>query len=116
MKTALLIATAFLATAASTVHAGSLGNGSWSPSGCGSKPEVPVLDNSTIDTFNNSVTAINDWQQKSRTYLECLIKEANSDNKLIAETANKVQEQYREQLEKISAEAKAAGDAFKPAP
>lgn len=112
MKNALLISTICIASVAGPAYAGSISNGKWSPIGCGNNPEVPLIDKSSVDAFNNSIAAINDWQQKSRTYLECLINEANADNKLIADSANKEQEQYREKLEKISTAAKAASNAM----
>lgn len=112
MKNALLIITAGIIGATAPANAGSLSNGKWSPTGCGNVPQAPMMDNSNIEAFNKSILAFNDWQQQSRTYFECLIKEANTDNQLIAESANKEQEKYRAQLEKFSAEAKAMGDAL----
>ncbi len=49
---------------------------------------VPVIDQSSVDAYNQSVKAINDWQQKANAYNGCLIKEANADNTLIANSAN----------------------------
>lgn len=92
---------------AGTVQAGSLNNGSWQPNGCGSVPEAPTIDTGTIDSYNKSIAAINTWQQKSRDYFECLIKEANTDNGIIADHANQAQAKYRETVEKIGAEADA---------
>ncbi|WKJ89145.1 hypothetical protein QZJ86_14070 [Methylomonas montana] len=101
---AILLATFF----ASQASAGSLANGSWQPSGCGSVPEAPTVDGGNIDAYNKSIAAINTWQQKSRDYFECLIKEANTDNGIIADHANRAQAKYRETVEKIGAEAEAA--------
>lgn len=93
---------------ASPASAGSLVNGSWQPSGCGNMPDAPTVDAGNIDTYNKSIAAINTWQQKSRDYFECLIKEANTDNGIIADHANQAQAKYRETVEKIGAEADAA--------
>ncbi|MDD2724560.1 MAG: hypothetical protein PHH59_11135 [Methylovulum sp.] len=82
-------------------HAGILVNGSWTPRSCGIKPPPPTIDDSTVDTFNKSVAAINTWQQFVKTYYECLIKEANTDNGIIADTANREQVEYRQVIEKI---------------
>lgn len=112
MKTALLIAMVITACTPGFASAGSISDGKWSPSNCGSNPETPVIDASNVDTFNKSIVAISDWQLKSRSWIECLINEANADNKLIADSANQEQQNYREKLEKISAEAKAAGKAL----
>ncbi len=89
-------------------YAGSLSNGSWQPSGCGTVPEAPTVSGDGIDSYNKSIAAINTWQQKSRDYFECLIKEANTDNTIIAEHANQAQAKYRQTVEKIGAEADAA--------
>jgi len=93
---------------AGAATAGTLSGGAWQPAGCGGKPDAPVIDDSDVDTFNKSIAAINTWQQKSRDYFECLIKEANTDNAIIAESANQAQAKYREAVEKIGAEADAA--------
>jgi len=48
--------------------AGTITNGVWLPSGCGTEPVVPVIDQNSVDAYNQSVKAINDWQQKANTY------------------------------------------------
>ncbi|MGR9015113.1 MAG: hypothetical protein ACU83U_15870 [Gammaproteobacteria bacterium] len=88
--------------------AGTITNGTWSPSACGTEPEVPVIDQSSVEAYNNSVKAINDWQQKANAYNGCLIKEANADNTLIANSANEEQARLRAAIERIQAETTAA--------
>jgi poly(3-hydroxybutyrate) depolymerase len=88
--------------------AGTLSNGSWSPANCGSEPAVPVIDQSSVDAYNQSVKAINDWQQKATAYNGCLIKEANADNAVIANAANNEQARLRSAIEKIQTETTAA--------
>ena len=99
----LFFATAMMLTAASGT-AGTIANGTWSPSGCGAEPVVPVIDQSSVDAYNQSVKAINDWQEKANAYNGCLIKEANADNALIASSANDEQARLRAAIEKIQAE------------
>ncbi|MEI8571645.1 hypothetical protein JWZ98_11470 [Methylomonas sp. EFPC1] len=108
MKHTLLIAALLPTLFANPAQAGSLANGSWQPSGCGAVPESPTIDAGNIDAYNKSIAAINAWQQKSRDYFECLIKEANTDNGIIADHANQAQAKYRETVEKIGAQAEAA--------
>lgn len=99
------IAIALLTT---TLHAGTLANSTWTPSGaCGAKPDEPVIDDSDVEAYNKSVAAINEWQQSARRYYECLIKEANVDNALIADTANREQALYRQAVESLGAKAEA---------
>lgn len=108
MKITTLIAAPLLLLSISSVEAGSLSNGAWQPAGCGNKPEAPSIDSSDADAYNKSVANINSWQQKARDYFECLVKEANTDNAIIADSANQAQAKYREAVEKISADANAA--------
>ena len=66
-----------IALLTTTLHAGTLANSTWTPSGaCGAKPEEPVIDDSDVEAYNKSVAAINEWQQSARRYYECLNKEA----------------------------------------
>jgi hypothetical protein len=92
----------------SYVHAGTLIDGKWSLAACGNKPETPVINQTNVEAFNQSVAKINTWQQQAKTYYECLIKEANTDNALIADTANAAQAEYRATVERIGGEADAA--------
>jgi hypothetical protein len=108
MKYTLTVAALLALSFALPAHAGSLNNGSWQPSGCGLVPDAPTIDGGNIDAYNKSIAAINAWQQKSREYFECLIKEANTDNSIIADHANQAQAKYRDSVEKIGAEAEAA--------
>ncbi len=94
--------------AAVPAMAGTIANGTWTPTGCGAEPKVPVIEHDNIDAYNKSVRAINDWQQKANDYNSCLIKEANSDNTLIANSANDEQARLRASMEKIQAETAAA--------
>ena len=109
MNKAIKLSVGLLVCAASTSYAGSLSKDNWTPSGCGSLPATPVINDSSVDAFNKSVTEINNWQTTAKSYFECLVKEANADNSIIAEAANKAQAKYREEVTKISAEADAAG-------
>lgn len=103
-----LITTIILGTTCTIATAGTISNGAWSPAACGSKPAAPAIDQSTVDAYNKSVKAINEWQQKANDYNACLINEANADNALIAKTANDEQNQLRVTMDKIKAETDAA--------
>jgi hypothetical protein len=103
----LFFAAAIMLNAASGM-AGTITNGTWLPSGCGTEPALPVIDETSVDTYNQSVKAINEWQQKANAYNGCLIKEANADNALIANSANDEQARLKASIEKIQAETAAA--------
>lgn len=108
MKTLTLSAWILLFTA-TTTHAGSLKNGLWTTSKCGSLSAAPMVNDSSVDAYNNSVAAINNWQQASSAYLDCMVKEANADNNAIAEAANKEQANYRQIEEMLKAALAEAG-------
>lgn len=93
-------------------NAGTLNNGNWSPSGCGAMPETPNVNASSVDTLNQSIAAVNDWQKQLQTYDECMIKEANADAAAISNAANAQQVRYREASAKITAELAAGRDKF----
>lgn len=84
--------------------AGTIANGTWSPSGCGAEPVPPVIEQSSVDAYNQSVKAINEWQKKANAYNTCLIDEANKDNTLIAKAANDEQSRFRALIEKIKSD------------
>jgi hypothetical protein len=88
--------------------AGTIANGTWAPSGCGTEPGVPIIEQGSVDAYNKSVKAINEWQQKANAYNTCLINEANADNAVIAKTANEEQSRLRAAIEKIKTDADAA--------
>ncbi|EIC30429.1 MULTISPECIES: hypothetical protein [Methylomicrobium] len=90
------------------VNAGTLANGKWSLADCGNKPEVPAINQTNVEAFNQSVAKINAWQQQAKVYYECLVKEANADNSVIADTANAAQAEYRSTVESIGQQAEAA--------
>lgn len=109
MRLLTLISTAILYTAISTVNAGTLNNGQWTPSECGEIPEPESLDTSNgIDAYNESVKKVNEWQQLAQAYLSCFINEANADNTTISKIATEEQNKFRTIFDKIKADAAAA--------
>jgi hypothetical protein len=102
-----LIAAVMVATA-SAGTAGTLSNGTWSPSACGTEPVIPVIEQSSAAAYNKSVKTINEWQQKANTYNACVINEANADNALIVKMANEEQNRFRAAIDKIKADIDAA--------
>ena len=99
---------AILLATVSAGTAGTITNGLWSASGCGTEPVAPAIEQDSIDAYNKSIKAINDWQVKAQTFNECVIKEANADNILIAKTANDQQNRLRSVLDKIKNDMDAA--------
>ncbi|MCX7099377.1 MAG: hypothetical protein NTV43_15890 [Methylococcales bacterium] len=104
----MLIAMIMMAATVSTSTAGTIAKGAWSPTACGSKPMVPIVDQASVDAYNKSVKAINEWQQKANAYNTCMINEANADNALISRTANDEQNQLRVVRDKLQIDTDAA--------
>lgn len=100
---------AILVASLSVGTAGTIGSGIWLPNACGTEPEAPVVEQDSVETYNESIKTINEWQQKANAYNACVIDEANADNALIAKTANAQQTKFRAAVEKI----KTATDAAK---
>ena len=89
--------------------AGTISNGTWSPNNCGIEPELPVIKQDSVETYNQSIKTINEWQKKANDHISCVINEANADNAIIARTATEQQNKFRAAAEKI----KLATDAAK---
>jgi hypothetical protein len=88
--------------------AGTMNNGVWAPSACGTEPLSPVVDLKSVDSYNKSIKDINEWQHKASNYNTCLINEANADNALIAKTANEEQSRFRALVDKIKFDTESA--------
>jgi len=97
-----------MAATVSVCTAGSINNNVWSPSACGNEPETPSIKQDNIETYNQSIKTINEWQQAANTYNTCVVNEANADNALIAKTANEKQNKFRVAVEKIKVDTDAA--------
>lgn len=97
-----------LAASISICSAGTITKGVWSPSGCGTEPALPAINQTTVDGYNKSVKTINDWQQKVGAYSACVVKEANDDNASIAKAANERQMKLQKLTEEVHAKTEAA--------
>ncbi len=100
-----IIASIFMLLFYTSSYAGTLVDGTWSPSACGEKPIAPGIDAGSVDGFNRSLETIRVWQEKANAYNACMIDEANTDNALIAETANEEQEKFQAEVERINRDA-----------
>jgi hypothetical protein len=88
---------------ANSAVAGTIANGAWSPTNCGEQPSPPVIADQDVKSFNKSMDAIGDWQNKTKNFFECLVKEANADNAIIAESANRAQANNQKVVETLNA-------------
>ncbi|MBK8816151.1 MAG: hypothetical protein IPN42_11945 [Methylococcaceae bacterium] len=88
-------------------QAGNLMNGQWQAANCGQKPPSPTINTKSVDAFNQSIKDINAWQAKAQEYYNCIVKEANIDNQIIATTANSAQDEFKNEVNRIQKEAEA---------
>ncbi|MGH6648504.1 hypothetical protein [Aquabacterium sp.] len=107
----LLMSTLLLASL--SAEAGTLYGGTWVPTGCGAKPAAPQLDLKDPDAFNRSVSGVNTYRQAIRTYLDCLVQEANADIQTVTKSASAAQQAAKDANDKIQADVKAADEKFK---
>lgn len=88
-------------------HAGNLSNGQWQPANCGQKPPAPAINTQSVEDFNQSIKDINAWQAKAQEYYNCIVKEANVDNQIIATSANSAQQEFKNEVARIQKDADA---------
>jgi hypothetical protein len=108
MRQRLFFTIVMLTATVSVCSAGTITKGVWSPSGCGTEPVLPAINQTTAENYNKSVKTINDWQQKVGVYSSCVVKEANEDNASVAKAANEKQMKLQALTEKVHAETEAA--------
>ena len=107
MKHLLIIIFGFFCIALK-VHAGNLSNGQCHPTGCGQQSTKPTVNTQDVDAYNKSVKEVMAWQGKAQEYYNCLVKEANTDNDLIAKSANSAQEKFRNEINQLKNDAETA--------
>ena len=93
-----------LSAVLSSAEAGTINQGIWSPE----KPVAPLSPDSDVKAFNAAMNQINDWQTKVKVYFECLVKEANADNTIVAESANRQQAEHQKLVESLNQQIDAA--------
>ena len=98
--------------AATTAEAGTLSSNGWAPTGCGAEPVAAKLDLSNLDAYNVSVGVVNTYRKNSRIYVDCLIKEANSDIQSVTKAAKAAQQAVHDSDDKIFEDEKSAAKLF----
>jgi hypothetical protein len=93
-------------------EAGTITNNNWTPSGCGPAPVAASLNLTNLDVYNASVGAVNDFRKNNRTYVDCLIHEANSDIQSITKSAKSAQQAAHDADDKIIEDEKVAEKKF----
>jgi hypothetical protein len=90
-------AAALVALAASAAEAGTLQNGTWTPS-CASAPgDAPQISSKSPDAYNKSAKAVQDWEAKAKAYADCMTSEAKADQNAIVNSVNDVVKKINDQ-------------------
>jgi len=108
MKNHNIIKIFVLLAVASHARAGTFADGVWVPANCGTAPAAPVVDDSSVKAYNDSLKDVKDWQRKAQAHNDCVVAEANADNEAIAKAANAEQERFRAAAADIGTAAAAA--------
>lgn len=103
---------AMLALSVAPAHAGTIANGSWTPSGCGVEPTPPTIDTSSEKAFNASLDADEQFEKKYTDYANCAVKEANADQNAVAAGANTIQQDRQATVAKVKAAVDAGMDQY----
>ena len=109
-----ILAVAAFATFSVAAQAGTITNGVWAPSSCGTDPgPAPVMDGSTQKSYTSSAKTFQAWQDKAKAYVECMQTEAKADQSAVVDTSNKAITAVNEGSQKFVADANAAMEVLK---
>ncbi len=81
-------------------NAGTVANGVWTPSGCGEAPKPVSIDLSNGDAFSKSLDASDQYEAKSKTYMDCMFKEATADGQAINTAEKNTQDERSNAIKK----------------
>jgi hypothetical protein len=113
MLNRILAAGAFVALTA-TAQAGTLQNGTWTATGCGTDPgAAPTMDGKNQKTYNASAKDFTAWQDKAKAYIQCATAEAQADSNVIVGTANKMVTGINDASKQFVSDANAAMEILK---
>jgi hypothetical protein len=110
-----LVATAFATVSLiGAASAGTITNGVWTPTTCGSDPgPAPVMNGKDQKTYSASAKEFQAWQDKAKAYVTCVSAEAKTDQSAIVDTANKTVTAVNEGSQKFVADANDAMERLK---
>jgi hypothetical protein len=108
-------AVALATFAAATAQAGTIQNGTWTPSGCTDPGDVPHLNSKNADAFNKSAKVAQEWQGKAKVYADCLNGEAKADQQAIITGANGAIGKINDEIKAMGEEQAAAVEKLKKA-
>lgn len=70
-------------------QAGSISNGTWTPSSaCADPGEAPTISSKSPEAYNSSAKQAQTYQDKAKAYADCVQKEAKADQEAVVTGAN----------------------------
>jgi hypothetical protein len=85
-----------------SVTAGVLSKDTWVASGCEKPQDPPFIDASSLDSYNTSITATNEWQKTAKSFDDCIVKQANADGVIITDSVKAEQTKMKDIINKIN--------------
>jgi hypothetical protein len=114
MLTRILAVAAFATLSAAAAQAGTIQNGTGTPTTCGTNPgDAPVMDGSSQKSYTKSAKDFQAWQDKAKVFADCVSSEAKSDQNLVVETTNKMMTNINTGSQKFVADANTAMESLK---
>lgn len=98
------LALVLLLAAAGSARAGTITNGVWTPTGCGQEPTVPTIDLSSESAFSKTLNASDAYDAADGKYVDCVVKEANTDSAPIVNAAQAARDRRKAALAKLQAD------------
>ena len=109
MLTRILAAAAFATMTAAAAHAGTIQNGTWTPSSaCKDAGDPPVISDKSPDAYNKSTKELPTWQANAQAFATCVQGEAKTDQNAVVTGANAVVGKLNDQLNSLKATSDAA--------
>ena len=104
MLTRILAAAAFATLSAAAAQAGTIQNGTWTPSAeCKDAGDPPAISDKSPEAYNKSAKALPAWQAQAQAYANCVNGEAKADQNAVVTGANAVVNKLNDQIKAISA-------------
>jgi hypothetical protein len=94
-------------------QAGTLQNGTWTPSCPAVAGDAPEISSKSADAYNKSAKAFQTWQANYKAYVECVSGEAKADQSVIVTTINDDVKKFNDQSTAGIASNNAAIEALK---
>ena len=109
MLTRFLAVAAFATLTAAAAQAGTIQNGTWTPSAeCKDPGEPPAISDRSPEAYNKSAKGVQAWQAQAQAFATCVQAEAKSDQTAVVNGANATVNKLNDEIKSVSASNDAA--------